>query len=134
MKRTIKILAVLLAMAVPVLLFVGCSSDDNDEIGAQTEAEIEAEVESALVGIWVEDTTAEHDTYHLQLNSDFTGSEWITVYGSIISEVSFTWKATAENIIVTKKGITTTQKYILDGDRLTIYPVADGEIITYIRE
>ncbi len=99
----------MLAM-LPILLFTGCSSDDDDEINGY---------EKNLVGSWESDDS-EDEILYLVLKSDKTGTFRVTYQGEPEGEDNLVWSATKNQLtfIIKGAGESYTYTYVLSGNHL----------------
>lgn len=119
-----KIMLLLLAL-MPVVLFTACSSNDDEDWGN----------DSALVGIWVEDTNRTFEVFHMQFNADGSGYHWATNNGVVDSygKTKITWRTNGSSLCITYPGEgEAAHTYKVEGDKLTT--VYDGETIVYKRQ
>ena len=99
----------------------GCSKDDNDNEATN--------YETALIGSWVEDVADLNgiEVFHMIINSNHTGSSYVTRYGEKSDNSTFTWSATATTITITDdEGAHTTPYKIING-KVHIY--GESEIV-----
>ena len=63
------------------LFFASCGDDDDSP----------STFSKQLIGEWVEYNGNEIELFHYKFDSDHKGLFWVTEYGEVIEEISFSW-------------------------------------------
>ena len=120
MKRVIystKVITLMLCCMAFCFLNSGCSKDDNEATNYET----------ALIGSWVEDVADLNgrEVFHIILNSNHTGSTYVTDNGVASGNEAFTWSATATTLTTT---------YNNEGAETGSYKIINGKLHLYGEE
>lgn len=114
----------LLPLLTVLLVFSGCSDDDEPSINSE------------LIGVWEEyGNELGYEVLHIEFRENGTGDQWAEDYGEIDEQgkTSFTWSSTSDKITVSiEEQGSLTMDYSLRDDML--YISYEDETIIYVRE